>query len=314
MRYTSLQKTVKDNGHFKAPQPKMTIAESAASPAIAREVATGQGQIAIAKSFPREMDEVIGKIEAACSRRQLAERSLYTYARGGSSIQGPSIRLAEALVNAYGNSKAGFEVVDSNEEHSRVRAYAYDMESNSVHERTFDVPHVRYAKGGITRLTDPRDIYECIANQASRRERACILAMIPADLVEFAVSKCQETLRRDIDITPDELNALQRAFASYGVSKNAIEKRIQRKLSAITAEQFIELHSIYTSLSDSVGQPEQFFELDARPQGESDSVPESPAIEDMKEDADGLPGKNEKSVLSSDDDLFDEELDFFDSI
>ena len=312
MRYTSLQKTVKDNGHFKAPQPKMSIAESAASPAVAREVATVQGQIAIAKSFPRDMDEVVRKIEAACSRRNLAQHALYTYARGGSSVQGASIRLAEALINAYGNSKAGFEVIDSTGDYTRVRSYAYDMENNSVHERTFDVPHVRYSKGNAVRLSDPRDIYETVANQASRRERACILAMIPADLVEFAVSKCQETMAKDIDITPDELAALQKAFASFGVSRAAIESRIQRKLASISADQFVELHSIYTSIADGVGKPEQFFDLEAKPvKEEKTGVSLGSADADLK--ASAGEEKSEEEADSMERILLGEEdSDFFD--
>lgn len=251
------------------------------SPAVAREVATIQGQIMLAKMFPRDMAEVTRKVEAACSRKQLASHALYQYARGGTDISGPSIRLAEALINSYGNAKSGFEVIDSNSDFSRVRAYAYDMETNTIQERTFDVEHVRQTKTGRTRLTDPRDIYETIANNASRRERACILALIPGDLVEFAVKTCRETLEKNVNITPKRIEELVQSFSKYGVSKVMIEARIQRHMNAITATQFIDLMNIGTSLRDGIAKVEDFFDRDAKPIGEN-AVAEKPVVEHKK--------------------------------
>ncbi len=252
------------------------------SPAVAREVATIQGQIMLAKMFPRDMGEVTRKVEAACSRKQLASHALYQYARGGTDISGPSIRLAEALINSYGNAKSGFEVIDSNPDFSRVRAYAYDMETNTIQERTFDVEHVRQTKTGRTKLTDPRDIYETIANNASRRERACILALIPGDLVEFAVKTCRETLENNVNITPKRIEELVQSFSKYGVSKVMIEARIQRNMDAITATQFIDLLNIGTSLRDGIAKVDDFFDRDAKPVGEKASVQQATAAPNPK--------------------------------
>ena len=250
---------------------QMAPAFGGMSPAVAREVATIQGQIMLAKMFPRDMAEVTRKVEAACSRKQLATHALYQYARGGTDISGPSIRLAEALINSYGNAKSGFEVIDSNADFSRVRAYAYDMETNTIQERTFDVEHVRQTKTGRTKLTDPRDIYETIANNASRRERACILALIPGDLVEFAVKTCRETLEKNVNITPKRIEELVQSFSKYGVSKVMIEARIQRHMEAITATQFIDLMNIGTSLRDGIAKVDDFFDRDAKPIGEKEA-------------------------------------------
>ena len=245
------------------------------SPAVAREVATIQGQIMLAKMYPRSMSDIWKKVEAACSRLKLAEAAIYQYSRGGTDISGPSIRLAEALINAFGNAKSGFEVIESGDESSRVRAYAYDMETNTIQERTFDVEHVRYTKkNGRERLTDPRDIYEVIANNASRRERACILALIPGDLQDYAVSLCRKTLIEQIDITPEKVGALINAFAGYGVSKVMIEAKIQRSIDAITIEQYVNLRTIYASLRDSIGTVDDFFDREAKPLGTPEQVPE----------------------------------------
>ncbi len=265
---------IRNNGNqaAEAMQPQQAMQPVAGfagmSPAVAREVATIQGQIMLAKMFPRNMSDVWKKVEAACSRKKLAENALYQYSRGGTDISGPSIRLAEALINAYGNAKSGFEVIDSNADFSRVRAYAYDMETNTLQERTFDVEHIRQTKTGRTKLTDPRDIYETVANNASRRERACILALIPGDLQDYAVSLCKTTLEQAVDITPDKIEGLCRGLAKYGVSKVMIEARIQRHMEAITAQQYVWLCSVGTSLKEGVAKVDDFFDRNAKPIGE----------------------------------------------
>lgn len=228
-------------------------------PAIAREVATVQGQILIAKRFPRDVDLSLQKIERACSRTRLASLAIYQYQRGGTDITGPSIRLAEAVASAWGNVKYGFDVMESSTLSNKVRAYAYDMESNVQAERIFSVSNMRFTRAGQHQMTDPRDIYENIANNASRRIRACILEIIPADVIEYAMECCDKTIRQNIKITPESLDKLCAAFAEYGVTKIQIEAKIQRNLSSIGTAQYIQLRNIYTSLKDGIAKSEDFF-------------------------------------------------------
>ncbi|BBP90994.1 hypothetical protein BsIDN1_46120 [Bacillus safensis] len=42
-------------------------------------------------------------------------------------------------------------------------AYAWDLETNTRQTKIFTVKHERKAKGAITKLNDPRDIYELVA-------------------------------------------------------------------------------------------------------------------------------------------------------
>lgn len=215
----------------------------------------------IAQRFPRNENIVEKKIEQSCSRYKLASTACYTYSRGGTDIQGPSIRLAEALARAMGNIKYGIEEVSQANGESKVRAYAYDLETNTQAERIFVVKHERSTKKGKTALTDGRDIYELTANQGARRVRACILELIPADLVDFAVEKCTATVRANIKITPDSISAMEQAFLSYGITRAMIEAFIQRKLEAVTTDQFIRLRNIWTGLKDGISKPEDFFDL-----------------------------------------------------
>ena len=252
-------------------------------PAIAREVATVQGQILIAKRFPRDVDVSLQKIERACSRTRLASLAVYQYQRGGTDITGPSIRLAEAVASAWGNVKYGFDVMESNELTNKVRAYAYDMESNVQAERIFSVSNFRFTKSGQYKMTDPRDIYENIANNASRRIRACILEIIPADVIEYAMECCDRTISQDIEITPDSLDKLCAAFAEFGVTKIQIEAKIQRNLSSIGTAQYIQMRKIYASLKDGIAKAEECFPSLEEAKAEREGKGNQPQIQQMPE-------------------------------
>ena len=252
-------------------------------PAIAREVATVQGQILIAKRFPRDVDVSLQKIERACSRTRLASLAVYQYQRGGTDITGPSIRLAEAVASSWGNVKYGFDVVESNELTNKVRAYAYDMESNVQAERIFSVSNFRFTKSGQYKMTDPRDIYENIANNASRRIRACILEIIPADVIEYAMECCDRTIRQNIKITPETLDKLCAAFADFGVTKIQIEAKIQRNLSSIGTAQYIQLRNIYTSLKDGIAKADECFPSLEEAKAEREGKGNQPQIQQMPE-------------------------------
>ena len=253
-----------------AGNPQLTGVYGSMAPAVAREVAQVQGQIMMAKAYPRNMDMVLAKVESACSRKTLAEHALYTYARGGTNISGPTIRLMEALASAYGNVKAGYEVVEADDDKSRIRAYAYDMETNTVIERNFDVEHIRYANGQRKRLIDPRDIYEVIANNASRRVRACLQQIIPGDIVDYAVGLAQKTLVENVDTSPAARASLVDAFSKFGVTKIMLEAYIQRKMDAITADQLVNLRGVYASLRDGIATVTDFFDPAAKPIGETE--------------------------------------------
>ena len=226
-----------------------------------RELSQVMAEVMMAKQFPRDPSYALRSLEAACSRQTLAEHATYQYARGGSDIAGPSIRLAEQLARSWGNIKYGFNILDESDNASAVQAYAYDIETNTRAERQFVVQHIRATKTGNKDLTDPRDIYELCANSASRRVRACILQLIPTDVVDYAVDLCSKTLAASVKITPESIATMCAYFKSkYGVTEVQISKRIQRNVNAMTVEKYIELKRIAESLKDQMSKPEDWFD------------------------------------------------------
>ena len=233
-----------------------------------RAIAETQGAMIVAKKFPRDAIAAMDRILNACSRPTLAEQALYTYARGGTDITGPSIRLAEALAQNWGNMQFGIRELEQRTGESTVEAFAWDIETNPRQTKTFQVRHERHTKKGAYALTDPRDIYELTANQGARRLRACILGIIPGDVVEAAQRQCEVTLNTKAEVTPERLKSLVDKFAEFQISQAQIEARIQRRIDAMTPAQMVGLGKIFNSLKDGMSAPADWFEIAPPADGE----------------------------------------------
>lgn len=239
-----------------------------------RQMQEVQGQIIMAKKFPRNEIESYNRIMRACQRKSLAEKAEYEYPRGGQKVTGPSIRLAEVAAQNWGNIDFGIVELEQRKGESQVMAYAWDLETNTRQTKIFSVPHVRSTKKGSIPLTDPRDIYEMVANQGARRMRACILGVIPGDVIESAIAQCHQTLLQGeekplIDIIKEVSLYFRRDF---NVPVEALEKYIGCKSEAFSMNDCIRLRKVYISLKDGMAKREDYFDLG----GETDSEIKNP--------------------------------------
>jgi hypothetical protein len=261
------------------------IAEKQAEALVAveqtRAIAETQAAMAIAKRFPRDPRKAVDNILTACARNTLAEQALYVYSRGGTEITGPSIRLAEALAQQWGNLQFGIRELEQRNGESTVETFAWDIETNVRQTKIFQVKHMRDTKKGSYALTDQRDIYELTANQGARRLRACILGVIPGDVVEAAVKQCEATMATKAEVTPEKIQKLLELFAEYGVTKEQIEKRIQRHIDAMAPAQMLQLRKIGNSIADGMSTPADWFEILAPAEG----APPSTGAAKLKEAA-----------------------------
>lgn len=249
-----------------------TLAHTDASRAIAET----QAALVIASQFPRNTKRAIDNIMIACQRPGLANTAVYQYAKGGSNITGPSIRLAECIAQCWGNIKFGMRTIEDTKDGAVVTTFAHDLETNTMCEKTFTVPHWRHLKNGKGyALTDPREKYENTANMGARRLRACVLAIIPGDIVESAVKECEKTMRANADCSPENIKKMVAAFDEFGVTKKMLEGRIQRRLDVIQPAQVIALQKIYQSLNDGMSGPEDWFEVETKTAGVTVKAAES---------------------------------------
>jgi hypothetical protein len=231
---------------------------------ISRQAQEVQAAMVIAKKFPRDEYESMEKIKRTCQRATLAEQAIYSYPRGGQTVSGPSIRLAEAMAQTWGNIDYGVIELEQKNGTSEMMAYAWDLETNTRVTKIFTVEHVRDTKQGKKTLSDARDIYEATANFGARRMRACILGVIPGDVVDMAVDECKETIKKGIGKTPiiDRVNKLLKTFKDeFKVTKEQIEKYAGRNAADFGEDEFINLQGVYKALRDGQANLADYFDI-----------------------------------------------------
>ena len=225
---------------------------------VAQEV---QASMIIAKKYPRDENEAHKKIMRSCARIGLAEVAEYTYPRGDKKVSGPSIRLAEAIAQAWGNIEYGVIELENANGKSEMMAYAWDMETNTRVAKVFSVVHKRDTRNGSYTLTDSRDIYEATANFGARRVRACILGIIPGDVIDGAIKECRKTIKGE-NKTPieDRIKVMLTTFEKeHRIDTAAIEEYIGCKAKAFTENDLIKLRGIHQSIIDGMSAPADYF-------------------------------------------------------
>lgn len=250
----------------------------------ARAIQEVQAAMIVAKKFRRNQNEAHTRIMKACERYSLADKATYAYPRGDITVKGPSIRLAEVIAQNWHNLHFGIRELSRSIGRSEAEAFAWDMETNTRQTKIFQVPHIRYSKKkGNVNLSDPRDIYENVANLGARRMRACILGLIPGDIVEDALAQCEKTVREGNKKKPlqDRIRIMLKSFSDIGVNQEMIEKRLDHATDTIIEDELIDLNNIGRSIMDNVSGREEWFEL------------ASPVSEKLK----GEPGKPKKENI-----------------
>lgn len=228
-----------------------------------RAIQEVQAAMVIAKKFPRDPQAAMDNILKACARPSLAELAEFAYPRGSTVVEGPSIRLAEAIAQNWGNIQFGIRELSQEAGESAVEAYAWDMETNTRSTKLFHVKHERHTRAGSKKLTDPRDVYEIVANQGARRLRACILAAVPGEVVDAARRACQVTLQNKEGAPEEQIKKLVDAFKELGVTREQIVKRLGHHLDSVVMAEVLQLRKIYTSIKDGMADKAEFFEVTA---------------------------------------------------
>lgn len=227
-----------------------------------REMEEVKGQIFMAKQFPRNIFAAEQRILDTCKRPALAQVAIYRYPKGGTNVTGPSIRLAEAIAQNWGNLSYGIQELEQRNGESVAKAFCWDLETNVRQEKVFTVKHAIGLKGGkIKQLTDPRDIYEKVANDGARRLRACILGVIPGDIIDKAVQQCTDTLAGNSKgPLKDRIAKILEGFKGhYRVTQEMVEERFGYNADSFTEHDYVDLLNIANSLKDGMSTVEDWF-------------------------------------------------------
>lgn len=240
------------------------VKDTATAMMVSRQAQEVQAACVIARKFPRDENEAYKRIMRACARVGLAEKAEYTFPRGDQKVAGPSIRLAESIAQNWGNLDYGVIEIDNSNGKSEMMAYAWDLETNTRVTKIFSVKHQRDTRAGTKILTDGRDIYEATANFGARRVRACILGIIPGDVIEGAVKECRKTIKGE-NKTPieDRIKVMLNTFEKeFRVTTKDVETYLGYNAKSFSEADLIKMRGVYQSISDGMSTPDSYFKKD----------------------------------------------------
>lgn len=228
-----------------------------------KKIAEVQGKMILAMRFPRNVENSMQMIEYECQNADLAEKAIYEFPRGDSVVRGASIRLVECVARHWGNLISGVEELVSDKESATVRAYCWDLQTNFSDEKVFDVSYIRVTKKGNYLLTDPRDRYEKMANEAARRKRACIQAIIPKFVIDKAMDLCQQTLddqikKDDINETKAKMLAAFQALSNW-ITEKELSESCGKEWEHLGSRDVVKLRNLYNAIKDGFVKPEAAF-------------------------------------------------------
>lgn len=249
--------------HPEQPFQRMLAAQGGANVgAIAieqeRAIAEAQGQLILAKKFPRSMTIAMTEFLESCKSPEFAATAFYSVPNRGS---GPSIRFAEEAARCYGNFQYGHRELSRTDGKSEVEVYAWDMQNNNYSKRQITVMHVRDKSGGSVPLRDQADIDNRIANVASKQMRGRILALLPKHLVAAGQEACKRTLAGGGEKPlSDRIVAMVQAFGRFGVNKVHLETHLGHDVDNTTVDELADLMGIYNAIKEG-GKASEYFPL-----------------------------------------------------
>lgn len=230
-----------------------------------RAIAEAQGQLILAKRFPRGMAQARAEFIEACKSPEFAAKAFYAVTNRGS---GPSIRFAEEAARCYGNFQYGHRELSRTGGKSEVEVFAWDMEKNNHSRRQITVLHVIDTKNGPKMITDQTDIDNRVANVASKQMRGRILALLPKDMVEAGQAACRLTIAGDNDKpVAARVADMTSAYSKYGVNAQQLAAYVGHSLDNVTVDEIVDLLGVYNAIREGA-KPSEYFGADTDKTGD----------------------------------------------
>jgi hypothetical protein len=222
----------------------------------------------MAERHPRDWDQVRARILKECKRPGFAELALYKKPIGR-GIQGPSIRLAEAVLRAMGNIDVDPAISYDDAECRKIRLSVTDLEANLTHSREILIsktverssPESDGSYLSVRRNAQGKPVYrvnatedELLQKEASLVSKALRtegLRHLPADILEDAIRQVRATLENKAAEDPDkERKALADAFVALNVMPAALSAYLGHDLAQCSPAELADLRVVYTSIRD----------------------------------------------------------------
>jgi hypothetical protein len=281
------------------PPEEVTGIDLAVSTRKHEAVAKMEAQVFMAKQYPRNEDAAFQALLRSCERPSFATTAVYSYPRGGQTVEGGSAHLAREMMRCWGNITAGVRQIRDEEDFVIGEAFAWDLQTNAYKSREFQVSKFIWRKGkgnlryqaSVADEDTERSFREKFFNIGARAEREMIFQVIPADLKEDAVAACNETYAKKTKDDPDFARKMVlRGLGKINVTAEMLEDYLGCKVAQASPKQIEELRSIYAQITAGEATWSSATGQEAKPKGENPTG--SINLGDVKKSADANRGHN----------------------
>jgi hypothetical protein len=175
--------------------------------------------VATARAFPRSLTLFAQKATSMVSlNEEVAAACTYVLPRGGSRIEGKSVRFAEIVVAAYGNIRAASRIIANDGKWITAQGICRDLESNT--ETSVEVKRRITDRNGNTYSEDMQTMTGNAAAKIAYRN--AVFTIIPSAFVDPIYFKAKEIARGSAETLPSRRDKAVAFFKSKGVTEKQI--------------------------------------------------------------------------------------------
>jgi hypothetical protein len=250
------------------PQALAPSGETASTVLAAQAKALVSARFEIARIQPRDLDVVRSRLMRECQRPSFAAVAIY-YKPIGEGVEGPSIRFAEAAIQAMGNLAIDTPAIYDDAEKRILRVTVSDMETNVTHSKDVTIlkrverTSLRDGQVPISSRTNSRNrtTYLVAASDeemlntenalVSKALRTTGLRLVPGWLVDECMTVIRAIRERTDAADPDAAKKkLLDAFRMVGVSVEQLKEWLGHATDTMTPVEIDELRGIGTAIKD----------------------------------------------------------------
>lgn len=218
-------------------------------------------QISTAKRYPRSLRAFkLQAMEMATFDEETAAGCFYSLPRGGKPIEGPSARLAEIVLSAWGNVRSEARVVGADAKEVTAEAMTWDLEKNvavrvQVKRRITD----KYGK----RFSD--DMVVVTGNAAcSIALRNSVFKVIPMVYTKSVYEAARQVAIGDIKTLAAKRSEMVAYFGKMGVADTRVFLAVGKSnIEEIGLEQLASLKGLATAIKDGDTNVDEAFPMPA---------------------------------------------------
>lgn len=213
--------------------------------------------VSTAKRYPRDIQKSKRAALAIITLDpDTASECFYKLERGGKTIMGPSVRLAEVVASTWGNIRAGSRTISETDTVVVAQGFCHDTENNvfvakEVERRCVDKNGRKY---NVDVLTMTKNANCSIAL------RNAVFSVVPRAVVNVLYDEAVRAAVGDIKTLSERVTKAMAKLAAIGISQDRVFQKLKiERMDEFTPELLENLFGLYTAIKDEEATPDEAF-------------------------------------------------------